>query len=692
MLASHRYAAGMSRPMLPLLLVLPMLLLGLCGVTPASARTLQAQIAKVTTAVATLEGVNVRLDWPAQATQGDLVLTARSVVAADLGYRFANLRWQCPLQRDGSDGWRCDGTLRSGRNAPLRLAVDLGSASTDAVLSQGRGTLALHRQAAAPDDTIIDLTRVPLPWAQALLAQVWKDGKLKAGTLDGRLTVHAPKRKPLQVAGTLNVAAAALDTPDATIAAEHLGGRLAIDYRKTPQLGSVVVDGELRGGEFLVGNAYIALPATPVAVRIEGRLRAGEGWQLPRIAWHDGNVLVADGSAGFDRDANLRDLDLHLLSGNASPLGARYLSGWLALSGLTDLQLAGALDADIRIADGRLQAAAANLHDIDLRDPQGRFRFDDLNGAPRFSASAPVSGELRWRRGQLYGLDFGAATLPIDSRDGALHLRHAVTVPTLGGSLRFDSLTLRPPAGDEGMRMQFGLALDKLDIGKLAQALGWPAFQGVLSGRIPTARYADERLDFDGGLTMQLFDGEVRMSSLSMERPFGVAPSLSADLVLDDLDLQALTGVFDFGSITGRLDGRIEHLRLVDWTATAFDADLHTVPARGVKQRISQRAVQNISSVGDTSFTSTLQSRLIGLFNDFGYRRIGISCKLANEVCEMGGLHSADNSRSEPGFTIVEGAGLPRLTVVGFNRRVDWPTLVERLTAVSKGEVKPVVE
>ena len=53
----------------------------------------------------------------------------------------------------------------------------------------------------------------------------------------------------------------------------------------------------------------------------------------------------------------------------------------------------------------------------------------------------------------------------------------------------------------------------------------------------------------------------------------------------------------------------------------------------------------------------------------------------------MGGLRSAGNT-----FTIVEGAGLPRLTVIGHNRRVDWPTLIERLAAVGTGEVKPVVE
>jgi hypothetical protein len=43
-------------------------------------------------------------------------------------------------------------------------------------------------------------------------------------------------------------------------------------------------------------------------------------------------------------------------------------------------------------------------------------------------------------------------------------------------------------------------------------------------------------------------------------------------------------------------------------------------------------------------------------------------------------------------FTIVQGAGLPRLDVVGHNRDVDWSTLVERIAAVGKGDVSPVVE
>ena len=224
---------------------------------------------------------------------------------------------------------------------------------------------------------------------------------------------------------------------------------------------------------------------------------------------------------------------------------------------------------------------------------------------------------LRWRSSRIYGLDFGASTLPFDSHDGELVFREPVVVPAMGGSMTFEHMTLRPPSsndsmGDAGMDIRFALALDGIDFGLVSKALGLPAFQGRLGGRIPSAHYANERLDFDGGLAMKLFDGDVRFSALSMERPFGVAPSLSADIDFSGLDLLRLTEVLDFGSITGRLDGHVHDLRLVDWTPVAFDAEMHSVRRPGVKQRISQRAVQNISSVGDASSffsVSTIRSK-----------------------------------------------------------------------------------
>lgn len=658
----------------------------------AEAGTLNAKIARVATGVATLEQVRVRLAWPDGAAQGELELRAGRIEAPDLGYRFRDLAWRCPLRRDGRGGWQCEGELRGQGGAPMRLALDLGVASTDARLSRGASAVSLQRAAATPDLTRIDLTRVPLAWTQALAANAWAEGRFKSGTLDGRLDIAAPARAPLRIAGELRLDGAGFDTPDGLIAGEKLAARLHVDS----ELGAVArlrLGGRLLDGEMLFGNAYIALHGKPVELDVQAERAPAQGWRLPRIAWRDPGALNVAGSAALRSDASLDALDLRLDSPDLAPLRERYLSGFLGLAGLAKLELSGGLDAQLSLRGGDLSQVRAQLREVRLRDEQGRFRFDGLDGSLAYSDAAPRESELGWRSGALYGLEFGPTRLPFSSDRGELRLRRAISFPMLGGQVGADNLRLRPPAGGKGLDLRFGLSLDKLDVAQLAKSLDWPAFTGELSGRIPEAHYADERLELDGGLAMQLFGGTVEVSSLAMERPFGVAPTLSSDLALRNLDLESLTGVFGFGSITGRLYGRIEQLRLVDWQPTAFDAELHTEKARGVRQRISQRAVQDLSSVGDSSFVGSLQDRLIGFFDDFGYARLGISCKLADEVCLMGGLGAAKaGPDGRPGFTIVRGSGVPHLDVVGYNHRVDWPTLLERLEAVSKGELKPVVQ
>lgn len=683
----------MSRAILRLLLAcllsVPLLAVQLLTTGVAHARTAQARIARVTLAVATMSDVQVRLDWPAGSPQGALELRAGRVEAPDLGYRYSNVTWRCPLSRD-RDRWRCEGDVRSGNSRPLRLALDLDPARIDGRLSQGGGTLAMQRLAATPDLTRIDLARVPVAWAQALLAQAWPQGRLKAGTATGRLEVHAPAKAPLRVSGPLNLQGLAFDTADGTVAGENIGAQLQIvgEMAATTRVG---IEGQLHGGEMLFGNAYLALQQRRVDLAVQAEQHQGGGWELPTLAWNDRGVLRIDARAALDPQMQLRTLDLRAHSGNLAPLRDGYLTGFLGLAGLGELQLGGAADARVRIERGELREADFNLASVVVDDPRGRFRFDGLEGDVRYSASATRESELRWRGGALHGLAFGAARLPLRSSDGVLQLTQPVSMPLLGGRAGFDHFQIKPPAADKGLEIRFGLELEQLDVAQLSTALGWPAFTGQLTGHIPEARYADDRLDFEGGLAMQLFGGTVQVSSLAMERPFGVAPTLSSDIAFDDIDLESLTGVLGFGTITGKLDGRIADLRLVDWQPVAFTSYLQTdaaaAKADSVRQRVSQRAVQDLSSVSDASFVSGLQAQLIGFFDDFGYREIGIACRLVDEVCEMEGLGSAG-----PGFIIVEGSGLPRLSVVGFNRRVDWPTLLERLVAASSGDVKPVFE
>lgn len=671
---------------LRLLTVLPVFLAVLLAVPAVQARTAQLRIVKTATPVATLEKLRIRLDWQDTAASGELQLWASRVDAPALGYHFRDLHWRCPLQRLAAGGWECSGALRAGQAAPMWLSVRLDEAQTRASLTQGQARLELAHTMANPDAVLLDLTQVPLAWSQALLAQAWPQGHVKAGTLGGQLRVVTAAQQPLRVAGALQLQRVGFENGDASIAGEGLGGRLQLHYQVGPQSSQASIAGELRGGEFLAGNTYVSLPATPITLYIEANQSAGMGWQLPRIEWRDGDTLAAQASAQLSTTGALEALRVQAHSNDMTPLKPRYLSGWMGLFGLSDADLHGRIDVHAQVQAGRLASVAATLDGVDLRDPAGRFVFNELRGDLRYSADAPVQSMLTWQGGQLYGLAFGAARLPFASSEGALRIRDAVDVPLMGGSLGLRNVVIRPPQGDTGMDIRFGLHLDNIDFGKVSLVLGLPAFQGTLGGSIPRAHYAQDKIDFDGGLSLQLFDGRVVFSELSLERPFGTAPSLSADVAMDDLDLLRLTDVLGFGSISGKLDGRVTGLRLVDWTPVAFDARFITDDAPGVRKRISQRAVQDIGSVGGSSFIQTLQGKAIALFKDFGYRRIGIGCHLENQICAMNGLHSAGNA-----FTIVEGAGVPRLDVVGYNRAVDWPTLVERLLAASKGEVAPVI-
>lgn len=654
----------------------------------ACARSATARIDTVRTAVATLQNVRVDLAWPHGAPRGTLRLRAARLAAPDLGYAFTAVDWQCPLRRDRGGGWRCDGPVRSRGAAPFSLNVALATGSTHATLARGDARIALDRSAATPALTHIDLTQVPLAWTQALLSKAWQAGRWTSGNGDARLTVEAPARGPLRVHGPVTLRGAAVETPDGAIAAENLGARFDMDLR-FGAVDQVRIDGALLGGQLLAGPAFIDLAARRVPVRIDA-LQDGDAWRIG-FNWNDGALLQADGTARVAGDGAVRALDLHAVSDDLAPARDAYLSGPLGAAGFTDATLAGRAVLDLSLDGGRLRNAALVLDDAAFRAPSRGFVFDGLQGDVRFSGGAPVRSRLGWRGGALYGVPFEASTLAMTSRDGAIALDGDAALPLLGGTARFTGVRLRPPAEAQGLQLDFGLALDAIDVAALSQRFGWPAFGGTLSGRIPGARYANDTLVFDGGLSMQVFDGRVDVAQLSMERPFGTAPTLSADVTLDDLDLAALTGAFDFGGITGRLDGRIGALRLVDWQPVAFDAVLRTdrdaARRAGARQRISQRAVQDLSSVGDATFVSSLQGQLIGFFDDFGYARIGIACRLAAQVCEMDGLGSAGNA-----FTIVEGAGIPRLSVIGHNRRVDWPTLIERLAAVGSGDVKPVVD
>ncbi|HET8609696.1 MAG TPA: hypothetical protein VFM11_08140, partial [Burkholderiales bacterium] len=81
-----------------------------------------------------------------------------------------------------------------------------------------------------------------------------------------------------------------------------------------------------------------------------------------------------------------------------------------------------------------------------------------------------------------------------------------------------------------------------------------------------------------------------------------------------------------------------------------------------------------------------IQRGFLGFFKEFGYSRIGLSCHLQNGVCHMGGIAPKGN-----GYVIVQGGGIPAITVMGYNHDVNWNVLLARLERITQENVKPIV-
>ncbi|MEO8743055.1 MAG: hypothetical protein ABI365_07680 [Lysobacteraceae bacterium] len=650
---------------------------------PAHARTLELRAASLQSPVATASGLHAVLAWPDNAASGSLRIDSDAIDASAYGYKFRAVHWDCELTRDDHGGWNCAGNVRAGNAKPMRLVLAIASASTTARLSDGRSAVGLQRNAASPDATRLQFEHVPAAWLQAFTSTLWANGKLQKGTLDGRLDVRSPARGPLTVQGPLNLRGLALETPDGGIAAGALDADIKLDYSQAKTQRSVGADITLRGGELLAGNFYSALPKTPIVVAVRANQAGGGDWIFPTLNWNDGTLLAANGDARFSPAFDLHALNVQLRSDDLAQARDRYLTGWLGQAGFADLQLRGGVQADIAVAQSALQDAHVRLHAVDAIDGRKRFALLGLDGDVHWTAAAAsVASALHWNSGALFGIAVGPAKIALRSQSRTLQLDGATSVAMLGGNLRLDKLDLTAPTANNDARFVLGLSLLKLQVAQLAKAMGWPAFGGTLDGSLPAARYENGVLTFDGGLTAQVFGGKLAIDKLAMERPFGTDPSLSADLSINDFDLKALTGVFGFGEITGRLDGNIKNLRLLDWSPIAFDAELHSDDKAPDRRRISQRAVSDLSTVGGGGIAGGIQAQVLKIFQDFGYARLGLACKLANNVCHMDGVGSAG-----AGYTIVEGSGLPHISVIGYAREVDWPTLVARLQAATHGNV-----
>ncbi|MCB1741266.1 MAG: hypothetical protein KDK91_12900, partial [Gammaproteobacteria bacterium] len=431
-------------------------------------------------------------------------------------------------------------------------------------------------------------------------------------------------------------------------------------------------------------------------LQVQARMRELPGhWVLDGLQIDQPGLLRIRGRAALGRGVGSGcGAELSLLPTAIEPLASQYLKPFLLqwqLLGDTPPTTpaenwqdapSGRLAAELSYRCDTGMALQLGLRGVDLSLSGRALRIQGLDGVVGFSELArEVDTDLRWREVDFGGVTSASARLRARSRTGVFELSAPLRLPVLGGALRLDGLrVVRPrvsaaPAADVPPTLAATAEIEPISLEALSDRLDLLPLRGSISGRIPSLELRGEELRVGSGVEIALFGGRVRVTDLSVTRLLSPPAFVGASLELDGLALGQLTEALSFGAMSGRLSGYVRDLRLVGGQPVAFDAYLHTPEGDDSRHRISQRAVDDLASLGGG--VAGLSSIVLNLFSDFAYDRVGLGCRLRRGVCQMRGIEPAPQ-----GFYILRGSGLPSINVIGYNAEVDWQSLLQRLARI----------
>jgi hypothetical protein len=427
-------------------------------------------------------------------------------------------------------------------------------------------------------------------------------------------------------------------------------------------------------GQAFLSVIFLDFSKNPLALVARGSL-ADSVLTLDSLQMKQMKLLDLSGSGKLDlgKDTPAFSGDLAIAKLEFPAAYATYMANVLASSMLGDLASSGSLSGEVTVLDNGVTALHVVPKDLELKDNKGRIFLTKVNGDVSWSPSGEGrASRLSWAEGGAYGLSGGAAVLDFVASGTSFALTRPTKLPVFDGGIVIERFAMGN-LGADNMEVAFKGNVEPISMQLLAKAFGWPEFSGKLAAAIPGVTLKDNVLTFEGNVESEVFGGRIVGSNIRLQDPLGNFPQLFADVRARNLDLGLVTNTFEVGSITGRLDADVLGLELFGWSPVAFDARLATPQGDKSRHRISAKAVSSLSNVGGGGggVVQALQSGVLQFFDEYSYDKLGITCRLRDDVCQMSGIEPAG-----VGYYIVKGAGIPRIDIVGNAGRVRWSQLL----------------
>lgn len=298
-----------------------------------------------------------------------------------------------------------------------------------------------------------------------------------------------------------------------------------------------------------------------------------------------------------------------------------------------------------------------------------------LEVAPPAGSGEELRGSLRFDRLRAGGLEVAPVDAALAVRGDRVALGDRLRMPLFDGTVGLDSLALSGLLGDEPA-LEADVSVVDLDLRAATEALGLFPLEGRVDARFPRVRLSDGRLETDVEGVAAVFGGRVEITEVEASELFGSFPRLELSARFEEIQLGQVTRTLEFGEITGIVEGEVSDLELVGGTPVRFDAWLRSVPTRGVPQRVSIGAINNIALLGTGADVGVLQRGIRRLFDSYPYRGLGIELSLQRDDFLLRGLERRGDRE-----LFLKGRWPLRLDIVNVKpgTRVSFSTMMRRI-------------
>lgn len=442
--------------------------------------------------------------------------------------------------------------------------------------------------------------------------------------------------------------------PDFSIAGESLSFSLTVKNGWVPGKPQIPFSLEfsLPKGETLLKNFYVKWADYALYSQIRGRVDA-----FKKSINIDTFDLKADSLGEIHGKGQIMpqdpiDVDLSMTVSRIEPVRILDFLGQKINDDPLKMQIKGAGEFHLEFrkrGDYFSLKGNAGFHDGFLSDPSKKVLISGMEIDFPFALDMGFPLSPRWidfwfDRGELkFGLvqvnDIKLERIRVELLAARnIFLFKPITIDLFGGTASVKEAVARFNRNQRSLEgsMAFSLGNGKIEQ-IIAENPGLP-LTGIFHIDMPSININRQKIATKGDIKVEIFQGTAKVDNIGIDRPFSKNRTLLCNIEFNNFNLKKVTDSLPFGQVTGFVEGRVEDLAVSYGQPEQFSLWIDSIKKKGVPQRFSMKAVDDISILSSGEKTSMGSAKLLSSFvSSFRYKKIGIFCSLQNDVFTLRG-------------------------------------------------------